>query len=94
MATRSSSPSRARSCWRCAWPKTLRASADAPGPDVTLHFTVKDTGIGIAPKDCARLFQLQPGGRVHHPTLRRHRAGLSFHQQTAMLAELMGGTMW
>ncbi|MEZ4613498.1 MAG: ATP-binding protein, partial [Caldilineaceae bacterium] len=69
------------------------ARADVPDADaVTLHFTVKDTGIGIAPKDCARLFQ--SFSQVDASTTRRYGGtglGLSISKR---LAELMGGSMW
>ncbi len=49
----------------------------APAPELhTLHFAVRDTGIGIPPDRMEPPVPiLQPGGRLHHPPLRRHRTG-------------------
>ena len=52
-------------------------SAQQQTPEqVLLHFSVQDTGIGIpADKQRTDLRVVQPGGCIHHATLRRHRTG-------------------
>jgi len=54
-----------------------------------LHFAVRDTGIGIAPEDCDRLFQ--PFCQIRNPLQRKHKGtglGLALSRQ---LARLHGG---
>ena len=63
----------------------------APTPS-QLHFTVRDTGIGIPPdRHGPAVPVLQPGGRLDQRAVRRHRPGPG-HQQAP--GELMGGRMW
>lgn len=62
-----------------------------PGPDDTVVFTVRDTGIGIAPADQARVFE--EFMQVEHPLQRRARGtglGLPLSRR---LAALLGGTL-
>ncbi|HAC64702.1 MAG TPA: hybrid sensor histidine kinase/response regulator [Cyanothece sp. UBA12306] len=57
-----------------------------------IRFAVKDTGIGIAPKHCERLFK--PFSQVDASTTRKYGGtglGLVISQR---LSELMGGKMW
>jgi signal transduction histidine kinase len=72
----------------------LSVSAESsPGDEeTTLHFAVKDSGIGIAPADLGRLFQSFT--QLDASTTRRFGGtglGLSISKR---LAELMGGAMW
>lgn len=61
------------------------------GPDDTVAFAVRDTGIGIAPADQARVFD--EFAQVDHPLQRRTKGtglGLPLSRR---LAELLGGTL-
>jgi signal transduction histidine kinase/DNA-binding response OmpR family regulator len=70
-----------------------KAGADLPpSSPVALHFTVRDTGIGIPPDRMDRLFQ--SFSQVDSSTTRRYGGtglGLAISQR---LSELMGGRMW
>ncbi len=67
---------------------TLSAQADGDG---SVRITVRDTGIGIAPEDIAKV--LEPFGQVANPMVRREEGtGLGL-PITKRLVELHGGTL-
>jgi PAS domain S-box-containing protein len=68
------------------------APALAAGPCFLIHFSVQDTGIGIAPDRLNRLFQ--PYGQADASITRQYGGtglGLAISKR---LSELMGGAMW
>jgi signal transduction histidine kinase/ligand-binding sensor domain-containing protein len=62
-----------------------------PGPAVTLHFVVRDTGIGIAPETRQRIFHAFP--QADGSPLRQGGTGLGL-ATAATLVELMQGRIW
>jgi signal transduction histidine kinase len=69
---------------------SLEVSLDQ-GPAVTLHFVVRDTGIGIAPETRQRIFQAFT--QADGSPLRRGGTGLGL-AIAANLVELMQGKIW
>jgi signal transduction histidine kinase/DNA-binding response OmpR family regulator len=70
----------------------ITATIDAPAPDLRLHLTVHDTGIGIPADRMDRLFQ--PFSQVDpSPARRFDGAGLGL-VISKRLAHLMGGDVW
>ncbi|MBL8319145.1 MAG: GAF domain-containing protein [Burkholderiaceae bacterium] len=72
---------------------TVRVEGDTPpGNAARLHFTVRDTGIGLTEQGLSRLFQ--KFSQADSGTTRKYGGtglGLAISK---LLAELMGGTMW
>jgi CheY-like chemotaxis protein len=69
-----------------------RGDAETVAPSHVLHFSVRDTGIGIPPDRVNRLFQAF--SQVDSSTTRKYGGtglGLAVSKR---LAEMMGGTMW
>ena len=56
-----------------------------------LHFTVRDTGIGIPPEKQRAIFDASPRPTLDDAQVRRHGAGSGDLEQ---LVELMGGRIW
>ena len=72
--------------------REIQMPTDAVGPEYELHFSVRDTGIGILPDRMDQLFQ--SFSQVDASTTRRYGGtglGLVISKR---LSELMGGTMW
>jgi CheY-like chemotaxis protein len=72
--------------------KTEDESVLRPSSFVSLHFSVRDTGVGIPPDRMDRLFQ--SFSQVDNSTTRKYGGtglGLAI---SLRLSELMGGTMW
>ena len=71
--------------------RVIAQCVETTATDILLRFEVRDTGIGIAPQDQPRIFQLFE--QVDNSTRRHHGGiglGLALSQQ---LIELMGGTV-
>ncbi len=69
-----------------------QAAAYAPGQRITLHFSVRDTGVGIPPDRIDRLFK--SFSQVDTSTTRKYGGtglGLAISKR---LSELMGGKVW
>ena len=69
----------------------VRLAGDLPG-EVSLQFTVRDSGIGLSRDDIERLFQ--PFNQVDNSTTRRYGGtglGLAISR---LLVEMMGGEVW